>query len=157
MQFERTIQALCDSAVQFVVIGGVAATLDGSSRVTYDLDICYGRSPENLLRLVAALRPYRPPPRGFPANLPFSWAEKTLGNSTILTLKTDLGEIDLLAEVAGIGAYREVEEHSLSVEAFGRSIRALRLRSLIDAKRAADRPKDREALVELESLLESGE
>ena len=157
MQFERAVQTLCDSAVDFVVIGGVAATLHGSVRVTYDLDICYSRASDNLRRLVAALAPLHPRPRGLPHDLPFLWDEKTLGNATVLTLETDLGAIDLLAEVAGIGEYGEVEARSLSVEAFGRKIRTLDLRSLITAKRTAGRQKDREALPELEGLLESGE
>ena len=57
MQFEKAVQALCDARVDFVVIGGLAATLHGSAQVTYDLDICYSRAPSNLRRLVEALSP----------------------------------------------------------------------------------------------------
>ncbi len=157
MQFEGAIRVLCDAGVDFVVIGGVAATFHGSAQVTYDLDICYSRASANLRRLSAALSPFHPRPRGFPQDLPFVWDEKTLGGATILTLQTDLGEIDLLAEVAGIGAYREVEARSLTVEAFGRSVPVLDLRGLIEAKRAAARDKDIAVLAELEGLLEAGE
>ena len=55
MQFEKAIQALCDGGVEFVVIGGVSTTFHGSARVTYDLDICYSRAPENLSRITNAL------------------------------------------------------------------------------------------------------
>jgi hypothetical protein len=72
-------------------------------------------------------------------------------------LQTDLGAIDLLAEVAGLGPYPEVKAHSLLVNAFGRQVSALDLHSLIDAKRAAGCAKDLSALPELESLLEAGE
>jgi len=51
MQFEKAVQALCDARVDFVVIGGLAATLHGSAQVTYDLDICYSRASANLRRL----------------------------------------------------------------------------------------------------------
>jgi hypothetical protein len=47
MQFEEAVQALCDAGVDFVVIGGLAATLHGSAQVTYDLDICYSRASAN--------------------------------------------------------------------------------------------------------------
>lgn len=157
MHFEREIQTLYDSAVDFVVIGWVAAVFHGSARATYDLDICYSGAAENLRRLVAALAPFHPRPRGFPPGLPFVWDERTLANAAVLILQTDLGELDLLAEVAGIGGYREVEARSLSVEAVGRKIRTLDLPGLIAAKRAAGRPRDRDALPELESLLESRE
>jgi predicted nucleotidyltransferase len=157
MQFESAVQLLCDAGVDFVVIGGVAATFHGSVRVTYDLDICYSRVSSNVRSLAAALAPFHPRPRGFADDLPFIWDEATVRNSTLLTLRTDLGEIDLLAEVAGLGSYSEVKEHSLMVNAFGRQLRALDLQSLILAKRTAGREKDLSALPELESLLEAGE
>jgi hypothetical protein len=74
---------------------------------------------------------------------------------TLFTLITGLGEIDLLAEVAGLGAYDEVKAGSIAVEAYGRRISILSLRSLIQAKRAAGRDRDLAALPELESLLEA--
>jgi hypothetical protein len=58
MQFEMAIRTLCDAGVDFVVIGGLSATFHGSARVTYDLDICYSRDPENERRLAAALAPF---------------------------------------------------------------------------------------------------
>jgi hypothetical protein len=157
MQFERAIQALCDGGVDFVVIGGVSATLHGSARVTYDLDICYSRGSANLVKLTASLAPFHPRPREFPEELPFLWEPGTLRNASILTLQTDIGEIDLLAEVAGLGGFSEVRAHSIIVEAFGREIATLDLPGLIQSKRAAGRPKDLSALAELESLFEAGE
>jgi hypothetical protein len=157
MQFERAIQALCDGGVDFVVIGGVAAALHGAATVTYDLDICYSRVPANLGRLAAALAPFHPRPREFPAGLPFLWEPATLRNASVLTLQTDIGEIDLMAEVTGLGTFSEVKAQSVDVQAFEREIATLDLPGLIRAKRAAGRPKDLAALAELESLLEAGE
>jgi hypothetical protein len=157
MQFEKAVHALCDAEVEFVVIGGLSAILHGSALVTFDLDISYSRSTANLKRLVAALLPFHPRPQGFPAGLPFVWDATTLRNTTVLTLQTDLGEIDLLAEVAGLGTWEGVKAGSIVVEAFDRSISILDLRSLIRAKQAAGREKDLAALPELESLLEASE
>jgi hypothetical protein len=121
------------------------------------LDVCYSRSTANLSRLTAALAPFHPRPREFPPELPFVWDEATLRNATVPTLQTDLGELDLLAEVAGLGAFDAVKAHSVMVEAFGRKIATLDLPALIQAKRAAGRQKDLAALPELEVLLEAGE
>jgi hypothetical protein len=133
MQFAAAIQALCDSGVDFVVIGGVAANLHGSAVVTFDLDVCYSRASANLSRLTRGLAPFHPRPRGFPAEVPFVWDEATLRNATVLTLQTDLGELDLLAEVAGLGSFDEVRANAIEVEAFGRKILALDLPGLIQS------------------------
>ena len=113
MQFEKAVQVPCDAGVDFVIIGGVSATFHGSARVTYDLDICYSRATINLQRLAAALALFHPRPRGFSDELPFVWDERTLRNGTIFTLQTDLGEVDLLAEVAGLGTYDDVKRAPL--------------------------------------------
>ncbi|MGP0074935.1 MAG: nucleotidyltransferase [Bryobacteraceae bacterium] len=156
MQFEKAVQVLCDAGVDFV-IGGLAATLHGSAQVTYDLEICYSRASTNLRRLTDALAPFHPRPRGFPSGLPFVWDEATLRNGTVFTLQTDIGEIDLLAEVTGLGAFDEVKQLSVTVAAFDRQIATLDLPGLIRAKRATGRAKDLIALAELESLFEAGE
>jgi hypothetical protein len=157
MQFARAVQTLCDAGVEFVVIGGLSATFHGSARVTLDLDICYSRTASNLKLLSSALAGFSPRPRDFPDGLPFVWDEATLRNSTVLTLQTKIGRIDLLAEVTGLGSYDKVKAHSIVVDAFDRKIATLDLPSLIRAKRAAGREKDLAALPELESLLEASE
>ena len=149
MNFELAIRHLCDDGVEFVIIGGWAAIFHGSAHVTNDLDICYSRDIENLRKLAGALAPYHPRPRGFPENLPFVWDAATLANGTVFTLTTDLGIIDLLAEVSGIGTYHDAYAASVEVDAFGRRVRALDLRALIQAK------KDLLILPELEGLLEA--
>jgi predicted nucleotidyltransferase len=157
MELGQAIEALCDAGVEFVVIGGVAAALHGGAIVTFDLDIFYFRDDLNLQRLVNALAPFHPRLRGVPGELPFVWDKATLRNASILTLATDLGDIDLLAEVGGVGSYQDAKATSISVRAYGRRFQVLDLRSLIRAKRAAGRDKDLRSLPELESLLEAQE
>jgi hypothetical protein len=154
MEFARLIQALSDGTVEFAVVGDIAV-VHGSRHAEMMLDVCYSRSNANLGRLVSALAPFHPGPRGFPADLPFVWDEATLRHATVLTLRTDLGDIDLLAEVAGVGAWEEVKAHARQVDAFERHVPILELAALIRSKRAAGRPKDLAAIPELESLLEA--
>jgi hypothetical protein len=157
MNFIAAVQALVDEGADFVIIGGWSAILHGSSSVTNDLDICYSRSPDNLKRVVAALTSFHPRLRDLPQNLPFVWDQATLRNAAILTLSTDLGAIDLLAEVTGLGGFGEVKANSVLVQAFDREVWTLDLPALIRAKRAAGRAKDLQVLPELEGLLEAGE
>jgi len=158
MDFAKAVQTLVDAGVEFVVIGGLSAALHGSAAgFACVLEVCCSRSPANLRRLANALAPFHPRSRRFPADLPFVWDERTLQNGTVFTLDTDLGPIDLLAEVAGVGGYDEAKAHSVVVDAFDRRVATLNLAALIRSKRAAGRGRDLEALPELESLLEAQE
>src|SRR5689334_8118337 len=130
MKLRIAFQALCDNGVEFVVVDGVSANLHGSASVTFDLDICYSRTRANLRRLADALAPFRPRPRGFSDTLPFIWDEAAIHNSSLLTLGTDIGDIDLLSEISGVGTYDDVEAASVTVEAYGRKFAILDLRSL---------------------------
>jgi hypothetical protein len=154
MDLERALKVLLDSRIEFVMIGGVAMFAHGSSRLTRDLDICYGRSRENLEKLARAVAPYHPRLRGAPPDVPFSFDAETLGRGMNFTLETDFGDLDLLGEVAGLGGYREVAAASATMTLFGRSCAVLSLDGLIRAKRAAGRPRDLEAVIELEALKE---
>src|SRR5688572_16237667 len=99
--FGRLLTVLASHEVKFVIVGGVAATIHGSARLTNDLDIVYARDSENMQRLVAALQPLRPYLRGAPAGLPFRFDEQTVRAGLNFTLMTDAGAIDLLGEIAG--------------------------------------------------------
>jgi predicted nucleotidyltransferase len=158
IDFERLLNALGSSAVDFVIIGGVAASVYGSSRLTSDLDIVYSRTPENLRRLVEALVPMTPYLRGAPPGLPFKFDSETLRQGLNFTLTTTAGPIDLLGELTGVGDYRAVYQSSVEVSLFGSQYRCLTLDALIISKRAAGRPKDLEVVAELETIKdEAGE
>jgi hypothetical protein len=155
MEVDRLIQILSDSSVEFIVIGGWSAILHGSVHVTNDLDIFFARGPGNVKRLAQALAPYHPRPIDLPTDLPFIWDEATLRNGTNFTLITDLGRVDLLGEVSGLGSFTEVYAASIPMEKEGREVRILDLRSLIESKKAAGRVKDLLVIPELEALLEA--
>lgn len=150
--FARLLAALADGDVGFVIVGGLAATIHGSSRLTQDVDVVYARDAANVERLVAALGPYRPYLRGVPAGLPFDWSVETIRRGLNFTLTTSVGDIDLLGEIVGGGTYEVLAPHAIGVTLFGREHRCLDLPWLIRTKRAAGRPKDLEAIAELEVL-----
>lgn len=152
--FARLLGALADAHVECIVIGGLAATIHGSARLTQDVDVCYARTPDNIRRLVDALKPLKPYPRGAPRGLPFSWDEATIEAGLNFSLATTAGSIDLLGEVIGGGTYAALRSHTVTAMLFGREIRCLDLDWLIRTKRAAGRPRDLEAIAELEALRE---
>ena len=152
--FEALLRSLETSRVEYIVVGGAAALAHGSARFTQDLDIVYSRSPENLNRLVSALQDLKPYLRGAPPGLPFVWDRVTLSHGLNFTLETSVGFIDLLGEIPGGGSYRDLIGASVELHLFSGTTKCLSLDQLIRAKRAAGRPKDLEALAELEALRE---
>ena len=135
-------------------MGGVAAIVHGSARLTQDLDVVYRRNPDNMTRLADALRPFTPYLRGAPPGLPFRWDSETIQRGLNFTLETSAGPLDVLGEIAGGGTYETLISHSRKLSVFGVECYCLGLDRLIQAKRDAGRPKDLEAIAELEALRE---
>ena len=153
--FKALLEALADAGVEFVLVGGLAAIAHGSARLTQDVDIVYARNEENLERLAGALAPLQPYLRGAPPGLPFKWDAATLRHGLNFTLETTLGDIDLLGVITGGGRYEDLLAHSIELILFQRPVLCLGLEKLIETKRAAGRPKDLEAIAELEALRET--
>ena len=152
--FAGLLLRLADAGVEYVLVGGAAATAHGSARLTQDLDVVYRRSDDNLRRLVTALAPRSPYLRGAPPGLPFRWDARTLQRGLNFTLITDLGAIDLLGEITGGGRYEDLLPDCVTIKVFGIACHVLGLERLIEVKRAAGRPKDLEAIAELEAIRE---
>lgn len=158
LDLEALLPALAGAKVEFILVGGVAAIAHGSSRLTQDLDIVYRRTPENVGRLVAALEPFSPYLRGAPPGLPFRLDAETVLRGLNFTLTTSAGPLDVLGEITGGGRYEDLVPYSAVISAFGAEYHCLGLEKLIHTKRAAGRPKDLEAIAELEALMdEQGE
>ena len=154
IDYEKLLAALVRGKVEFIIVGGVAAVVHGSARLTQDLDIVYGRSDDNLENLFEALKDRRPYPRGAPPDLPFRWEVQTLRSGLNFTLTTSMGDLDLFGELAGGGSYEDLAHHVITVQLFGFAVNVLDLPELIRVKKAAGRPKDLEAIAELEAIEE---
>jgi hypothetical protein len=143
---------LVEAHVEFVVVGGVAGGIHGSPFATNDLDVCYESRRANLARIVKAIQPWSPYPRGWETGLPFSFDAKTFRTTPIPTLRTSQGDLDLLDRVEGVGTYGHVWLSSEEFVAFGVRFRALTLDALIRARRASGQPKDLAQISTLEAL-----
>ena len=150
--FERLLTALTHADVEFIIIGGFAATAHGSAHVTVDLDVVYNRTAGNIGRLARALEPLRPYLRGAPPGLPFRFDADTIRQGLNFTLVTEAGDLDLLGEATGGGTYEALLPHSEVRDVGGLECRFVDLQTLIRLKRAAGRPKDLERIAELEAL-----
>ena len=153
-ELAQGLKLFADFKVDCVVIGGVAGGARGSSQVTYDVDVCYSRDSDNLVRLADALRSVNATLRGAPKDLPFLLDEETPRHELNFTFDTDIGSIDIFGEVQGVGDYEECLKDSNEFELFDIPCRVISLEKLITAKRSAGRPKDHLALPELEAILE---
>ena len=156
IDFAAVLRTFEDAGVESIVVGGLAATVHGSARLTQDVDFVYSREPRNIERLALALQPHAPYLRGVPAGLPFEWSAATIAHGLNFTLTTAIGDIDLLGEITGGGDYQALLPHTIEVRIFGQRCRCLSLPALIRAKRASGRPKDLEGVAELEAILACG-
>lgn len=152
VRFRDLLERLKANDVEFVVIGGVAAMLLGSALPTLDVDVCAPMSDENLERILAALRDVRPRLRMRPDKMPLPDDPKRLRGVKNLYLLTDIGPIDLLCEVPGIGTYAELAGKTVDIDVDGLSCRVLDLDTLIAAKKVAGRPKDQLTIMQLQAI-----
>ena len=151
---EELLAVLHSADIHFVIIGGVAARIRGSAYQTNDLAICYERSKENILKLANALEPFHPRLRGAPENLPFHFDPPTILTGLNFTLVTDLGDLDVLGEVGGIGTYKHMDDLAGEVEIADMKCRVLYIDALIASKKFAGRKKDEPVVIELEAIKE---
>jgi predicted nucleotidyltransferase len=150
--FKELLQQLVAADIWFVLIGGLAAVAHGSSYVTNDLDIAYQRKPANIKKLVILLKKLHASVRDAPTDLPFILDDKTFAMSMNFTFQTDLGALDLIGDVPGLGTYDDVVKVSEPIDLYGFRIDVLSLNGLIQAKKSAGRPKDLALLKELEAI-----
>ncbi|PYM26683.1 MAG: hypothetical protein DMD80_17615 [Candidatus Rokuibacteriota bacterium] len=150
---ERFCAVLAEHDVEFIVVGGQAETLMGSARVTYDVDLCYRRTPDNLERLAAALGSLSLTLRGAPPELKFRVDAQALALGQNYTFEVD-GQypLDFLGYLEPIGTYEDLLPHAETLDIAGRPTRVIGLDDLIRIKRYLGRPKDRESLLQLEAI-----
>lgn len=140
--------------VEFVIVGGMAGIVHGSSVVTEDLDICAPFTVDNLSRLLSALANVNPRHRIPPRQPPLSEDPQTLSTFNNLHLLTDRGQLDVLSAIENVGSYEQLAERTISITFGGLTFRVLDIDALISAKEAMSRPKDLQAARELKALRE---
>ena len=148
------LSLLQEQKVEFVIIGGVCGVLHGASLVTLDLDICCRFTRENLRQIEAAVKNLHPRHRLTANKLSFELTDELCGSLKNIYLNTDLGVLDCLSEVSGIGNYEQVLQRSVPHALSYGEFRILNLDALITAKSAVGREKDLDAVRLLRAIKE---
>ncbi|MCK5849471.1 MAG: hypothetical protein KAH23_01050 [Kiritimatiellae bacterium] len=148
------LQRLIKHDIEFVIVGGFAAVAYGITMVTMDIDICCRFSTDNLLRLQEALIDLNPIHRITTKRLPLELTIEKCKMLKNLYLSTNLGQLDCLGNIKGIGDYDEVLKQSNDIELDIGVCRILTINALIKAKQAMDRPRDKEAVLQLNAIKE---
>lgn len=147
----KMLGVLCGQRVEFMVVGGVAAALQGAPVLTQDVDILYRIEEENLKRLERALNELGAIARGDPRNLRFDITHlRTTGHKLA---STDAGPLDVLGSINDGLRYEDLLSSSEELEVMGHRVNILSLERLIDLKRRLARPKDVAMLPVLEATL----
>lgn len=146
------LQRFADAGLEFVVVGGFAGVLHGSSYVTEDLDICAVLTSENIGKLRTALADLHPVHRMTHKKL--SFLDHPLAGQTVnnLYLETDGGIVDILGGILGVGDYARLRQSAVEISLFERRCRVIGLEDLIQAKEAMGREKDLLAAKELRAI-----
>jgi hypothetical protein len=144
------LNRLLESQIDFVLIGGYASVLHGSSHVTHDLDICAVMTETQLEKLKKALHDLNPKHRMNP-NFQLSLDEYPKAGQLLdnFYLSTSSGVLDIIKTVTSVGDFEVVKKNAIKVQLFGKECLVISLDDLIKAKSKMNRDKDKFVLQEL--------
>ena len=153
----KLLEVLLDNEIDFVLIGGFAAVVHGSTLVTQDIDICMSISDTSVEKLRAALKNFNPWHRmNKNAKLSFLEHPASLDGLNNIYLQTDLGILDVLSETRPAGVFEAIKERSIEIPLYGHKCRVISIDDLILVKESMNRPKDIQAVAELKRIKEQG-
>ena len=156
LQADEIFACLDRHGVRYVLIGGLAAVLQGSPIATFDVDVCPARGPADLRRLADALEELQARIRtpNDPEGVPFPREAAFLSNAQILNLVTRYGDLDISFLPSGTQGFEDLSKRSVAIRVKGLEINVAALEDIIRSKEAANRPKDHRTLPILRQLLE---
>jgi len=154
MSLIALLEQLDKHKVNYCLVGGFAAMAHGSHLVTTDVDVACSMKPENLEKLFHAVAPYQPKHRMAKPPTPFTIEDARSHAWRNVYLRTDLGQLDCLGEVKGIGDFDEIMKSCVELEMETFQLKVISLDALIEAKEAMGRPRDLENVRILRAIRE---
>ncbi|MCY7412082.1 MAG: hypothetical protein LH471_03450 [Salinibacterium sp.] len=153
--FEGMFSVLHERGVRFVLIGGLAAIINGSPFATEGVDVTPEHTESNLTRLSAALTELEAKiaTREVPEGVPFSHNALSLAGSAVWNLVTKFGRLDIAFVPNGTEGFDDLRRDATDVEIAGIQIAVASLADIIRSKQAANRPKDQRVLPTLREIL----
>jgi hypothetical protein len=152
---ELLFTTLAAHGVSYVLIGAMAARLQGFPRMTADTDITPAADRENLRRLADSLCALEAKvfTEAVPEGLSFDCSSEMLARAEMWNLVTSAGRLDIAFKPSGTTGYDDLAEHAVVFRVFGVDVRTASLEDIIRSKEAADRPQDRQDVVVLREML----
>ena len=148
----EVLVGLLEAGIDFILVGGLAAVIQGAPVTTMDVDIVHSQSPENIARLLAFLKSVEAVHRRLDDKLIEPKEEDLSGKGHVL-LTTGIGAIDVLAVIEGGRSYEDLLEHTVDIDFRGHTLRVLDLKTLIELKKTSTDPKDKQRLLVLRETL----
>ncbi|MBI2340673.1 MAG: nucleotidyltransferase [Deltaproteobacteria bacterium] len=149
---QALLKLLVHSPIEFVLVGGFAAVLHGCNQTTRDIDICIVYSPEQIRLIRNLLGPHHPRHRTETAKRSFLDTPEDLSTVQDYHLITDLGPLDIINHVEGIGGYYDLLKNSKEIEMYGGTCHLISIEDLIKSKKALGRHRDMVTAMELEAI-----
>lgn len=150
---KELLERLLKNNIDFVLVGGFASVLHGSTLVTQDLDICVAMTDEEINKLRLALKDLNPIHRMNPnAQISFMEQPKDLSNIKNIYLKTNLGVLDIMTELPPVGDFEIIRKNAIEISIYGYKCKVISLEDLIKIKESMTRPKDKETLEHLKQI-----
>ncbi len=146
------LERLVNAGVDFVIVGGFAGVVHGCTYITQDIDICCDFRPVTLLSIQKAISDLHPVHRMTPGRKKFELTEQMCSQFKNLYLDTDIGQLDCLSFIDGLGDYGEVRRESELIEVEEIKMRVLSVDALIKTKKSMNRIRDKEAVLQLEAI-----
>lgn len=156
---ELLFRTLAGHQVEFVLIGAMAARLQGFPRLTADADITPSRNIANLEHLAAALRELDAKvfTEAIPEGLPFDCSASTLARGGMWNLVTAAGRLDIAFLPSGTEGFDDLAKNAVRFEVYGITLMVASLEDIARSKRISDRPQDRQDVLIIEEMLRRGE
>jgi len=152
INLSELLERLCESGVEFILVDGLAAVVQGSPVTTMDVDIVHKRTPENIVRLRKLLKSLETVYRR-PDDEIIEPDELELAGMGHMLLTTNLGPLDILSFIEGRKTYEDLIDHTVEIPFREYMIRVLELKVIVDLKRHSNDPGDKQRLAILEETL----
>jgi len=148
----EVLEGLLEADVDFILVGGLAAVIQGAPVTTMDVDVVHSQSPENIARLLSFLKSVDAVHRRLDDRL-IEPKERDLSGKGHVLLTTRIGPLDILAVIEGGRSYEELLEHTVEIDFRGHRLRVLDLKTLVELKKTSTDPKDKQRLPVLKETL----
>lgn len=148
----EVLEGLLKTGVDFILVGGLAAVVQGAPVTTMDVDIVHSQSPENVARLIAFLKSVDAVHRRLDDKLIEPREHDLYGKDHVL-LMTRIGPLDVLAVIEGGRSYEDLLEQTVEIDFRGHTLRVLELKMLIELKQTSTAPNDKQRLPVLKETL----